>query len=1024
MTGEEPTTGATPGDLPPDPGTTFRPSDSTAPRKSNEAAYLATLLVGEDLDTIAAKHARRNAFILRRTVGEGGFGEVWEALQLTLNRVIAVKRPRVRKGSSTDQSTRAAQLLFYREALISGRLDHPNIVPVYDLGVDDQGAPLLAMKLVEGRPWNEVLNDDRAMDEADRLSKHLNILVTVARVTAFAHDNGIVHRDLKPSQVMIGNFGEVFVMDWGLAVSIGERREAGEFSPSKFATPVSKAPNPAGTPAFMAPEQTEPTAERVGTWTDTYLLGGILYAILTGVAPHAKRDSTSAFESARRGEVEPPETRMPDRDLPAELVALCKRALSIDRAGRFQSGQEFLEALEDYLAGRGRREKSAALVGQAKFEFETAKESYDSLEKCDALLTSARVLWNANPEAAALHADVLRRFAELALARGDLRLAGVQVNRLGSGTERDGLQRTIASAERARNRQIHVRRFAIAASFTLLLGIVALGLAYRTSSAKADVTLAEMDFNTAKSRAEAETAADASLLEEKHRAQSEKLSAFRSAVTTLSQVLEREVPPSSSLEREYDWSAAYLAGNPVRTREIEGQISALDETRAQFTSESVPIEPEPYQIIFGKGLLQLYHASDEADLRRAHEFFAQARQLKPYRTEPVAAMVVADYRAGATTAALEDLASAPSQGGSTVVFWAYDVIRVFRSQLIHESSPKIELGQDDRVVEADPNGMNHDHFAEIEGTWTKSDHLELYKSRAPGLTDKKHGTSLRHFFYASLDFHLFPRAPAVARFYPRVPRPMAYSVYVTWPGEANAEPVYYTVRHAGGDTTFAVVQDGLGTFHDANSDVWTRLGRFEFHPGDQHYVEMKVADDVRPLNIYRYGQANADAVLFSTHELNVATTEPLLAETQIQFPDVHASYGSTPTIEWAENFETARITAANEKKPIFAFCFHSVTTFAGSKMTEYRDYCENRLLGHPLVLSELAGRYVPINLDLEAAPEVAKDLGIADEGTVIYICSSDGKPLDAIKGPDLRISPAALAARLRGDYQKFANSTR
>src|SRR5205823_6499906 len=154
---------------------------------------------------------------------------------------------------------------------------------------------------------------------------------------AFAHARGIVHRDLKPSQVMVGNFGDVFLMDWGLAVTFLPPEEQREDMAAACATHIDYAANPAGTVAFMAPEQTEKTAEHVGPWTDVYLLGGILYYLLTGTYPHPQRNSVEAFQHASRGNLEPPEQRAPDTSIPPELSQLAMKATARDRNARFES---------------------------------------------------------------------------------------------------------------------------------------------------------------------------------------------------------------------------------------------------------------------------------------------------------------------------------------------------------------------------------------------------------------------------------------------------------------------------------------------------------------------------------------------------------------------------------------------------------------------------------------------------------------------------------------------------------------
>jgi len=203
-----------------------------------------------------------------KEIGRGGFGEVWEAVQTSLDRVVAVKRLRRDRFQNATVSrgyTRHMEEAFRREAMTAACLEHPNIVPVHDLALDNEGAPLLAMKLVRGSQWDTLMRTDfRDMPVEGFLAKHIPILLSVAQAVAFAHSRGIVHRDIKPGQVMVGEFGEVVLMDWGLAILFDATALKG--SGQRLSAMLAKDPNsgtsPAGTLAFMAPEQTETTGAR------------------------------------------------------------------------------------------------------------------------------------------------------------------------------------------------------------------------------------------------------------------------------------------------------------------------------------------------------------------------------------------------------------------------------------------------------------------------------------------------------------------------------------------------------------------------------------------------------------------------------------------------------------------------------------------------------------------------------------------------------------------------------------------
>ena len=264
--------------------------------------------------------------VLVERIAEGGMGEVWEGVQTSLGRSVAVKTVR---PDLLDDDRRASSIAAFRhEAVVAASLEHPNIVPVHDLEEPVAGvSPRLVMKRVRGVAWSDLLTADyRELDAGQFLTKNLPILADVAQAVAFAHSKGIVHRDLKPAQVMVGEFGEVLLMDWGLSVYVGDGNDLDPSTVAALARPDS-APNPTGTPALMAPEQTDSSAERIGPWTDVYLLGGILYLLLTGKFPHGAASSRSSFEHAVKGEVEPPSRRAPERAVPPELEVLCMEAL-------------------------------------------------------------------------------------------------------------------------------------------------------------------------------------------------------------------------------------------------------------------------------------------------------------------------------------------------------------------------------------------------------------------------------------------------------------------------------------------------------------------------------------------------------------------------------------------------------------------------------------------------------------------------------------------------------------------------
>jgi serine/threonine-protein kinase len=284
------------------------------------------------------------AFELGAVIAKGGMGVVRTATQMALGRRVAVKT------LPPGNKTQAAKLHLLREAWVVGRLEHPNIVPVHDLSVDDEGTPLLALKHIEGLPWSELIHNPGVVEArfgaADILEYNLRILLQLCNALSFAHARGIVHRDVKPANVMIGEFGEVYLVDWGLAVSF--RDDPGGRLPL-----AGEAKGGAGTRSYMAPEMLDESASLTER-TDVYLLGAILVEVLTGRPPHRHGDDPR--EVLRSILVSEPEF---PPGVPSELAAIAKRAMSRVPADRYASTSELRERLEWYLRHRGSLSLSA-----------------------------------------------------------------------------------------------------------------------------------------------------------------------------------------------------------------------------------------------------------------------------------------------------------------------------------------------------------------------------------------------------------------------------------------------------------------------------------------------------------------------------------------------------------------------------------------------------------------------------------------------------------------------------------------
>ena len=320
---------------------------------------------GERAD--AAPEARARAELLwarykvQGEVGRGGMGYILEVRDQGLDRDLAMKLLRGKGGlfgGMEDGSTRKDERArFLEEARITGRLEHPGIVPVHELGRDPEGKPYFTMKLVAGRTFREILPLAREEREDWNMQRALGVLLKVCEALGFAHDKGVIHRDLKPANLMVGSFGEVYVMDWGLARDLN--RPEPEPKPEDVSSDTDTQDfrtldgDVIGTPEYMSPEQATGRREEVGPLSDVFAVGAMLYELLCGRAPHGVRGSNSPvmrLAAAIGSNHEPVEELAPET--PAELCAICERALAPDPEQRYASMVELAEDLRAYLEGR------------------------------------------------------------------------------------------------------------------------------------------------------------------------------------------------------------------------------------------------------------------------------------------------------------------------------------------------------------------------------------------------------------------------------------------------------------------------------------------------------------------------------------------------------------------------------------------------------------------------------------------------------------------------------------------------
>jgi serine/threonine protein kinase/tetratricopeptide (TPR) repeat protein len=318
----------------------------------------------EDIAPLGKAVERRDRYTLTTLHATGGLGRIWLARDTQLDREVALKELRPKQGDNATALRR-----FLQEAQITGQLDHPGVVPVYELSYGDGnvvpgGRPYYTMRFIHGRTLSQAVADyhgKRALGQGGRLDlvELLQAFVGVCNTVAFAHERGVIHRDLKGSNIVLGEFGEVILLDWGLAKLV-DRAAGDESAPDPDATVtwrgrelpeetrLTGASQALGTPGYMAPEQADRRLDRIGKATDVYGLGAILYEILTGRPPFEGSSIAEVLRKVRDEPAAPP--RQSWKEVPRALEAICLKALAKDPAERFGSVADLAGDVRRWLA--------------------------------------------------------------------------------------------------------------------------------------------------------------------------------------------------------------------------------------------------------------------------------------------------------------------------------------------------------------------------------------------------------------------------------------------------------------------------------------------------------------------------------------------------------------------------------------------------------------------------------------------------------------------------------------------------
>ena len=335
-------------------------------------------------------------YIVEEKLAEGGMGVIYKVSDRGLRRHAALKVivPELLKEPALLES-------FIQEARITGQLEHPNIIPVHDIGVMEDERPFFSMKLMQGETLIEIIRKLHAQDpvyeETYSLFKLLTICRKVCDAVAFAHAKNYIHRDIKPDNIMVGDYGEVLLLDWGLA----RQERQSDPAPAVHADvpqghdSLTAEPNLTqigevkGTPSYMSPEQAMGIADMIDKRTDIFLLGATLYTVATLNMPYTGRDTYAILEQAERGRFIPPQRRAPQRHIPDALNHIIMKCMAHDREDRYPSVEVLIQDLDAFMAGETvtkhrRFDKGAVLMREG----EEGREAYVILSGAVAVSTT------------------------------------------------------------------------------------------------------------------------------------------------------------------------------------------------------------------------------------------------------------------------------------------------------------------------------------------------------------------------------------------------------------------------------------------------------------------------------------------------------------------------------------------------------------------------------------------------------------------------------------------------------------
>ena len=323
----------------------------------------------QSIQDIISQAQKDTKYIVGNVIGQGGMGAVLGTIDQDIRRKVAMKVMLPENRKDTQKIRR-----FLEEAQVTGQLEHPNIVPVHEIGIDESARIFFTMKLVQGENFESIIakcaRGKEGYVKKYSLGVLLQLFMKVVDGMSYAHAKGVLHRDLKPENIMIGHFGEVLVMDWGIAKILGQESansddSKGETNDASRQTMTMEG-RIMGTPAYMSPEQACGRISELDQRSDVFSLGGILYKILTLCHPYEGPTINDTLELAQDGELVPPDLRTPERQIPPELAAICMKAMAYEKEDRYTNAAEINADLQLYLDGKSVSAKKDSLLTKTR----------------------------------------------------------------------------------------------------------------------------------------------------------------------------------------------------------------------------------------------------------------------------------------------------------------------------------------------------------------------------------------------------------------------------------------------------------------------------------------------------------------------------------------------------------------------------------------------------------------------------------------------------------------------------------